>query len=200
VNMAQSKDPPRPEIQIVFEGDAEKARPDFFAQDGDKPQPTSHVVGNDRLAALVGAVSDTVDELREQRLAVAMAGSGRSLHGFFPERVAQVIQATKAPLDLVLALLSDGIAAETALKLDDTRPTVKEGVASFSGKLRVPGPFGSRPVDLRVYPTASANLTVLELMPQRRWIPQTARYLRTGVPTVTRLTDLIEAGMEAHDA
>lgn len=193
--MAHSEDPPQPQIKIVFEGEAESARPDFFTPDDHTPDPTTHVVGNDRLATLVGAVSDTVDELRAQRLADAMAGSGRSLHSLFPERVAQVIQATKVPLDLVLALLSDGIAGTTSLRLDDASPTVKDGIASFSGKLRIPGPIRSRPVDLRVYPTASANLTVLELLPRRRWIPQTERYLRAGVPAISGLTDVIEAAV-----
>ncbi len=190
------------EVQIVFEGDADAYRGEAGVDDPDALVRPTHVVGNDHLASLVTAVGDSVAELREQRRADAMAGlSGGVLSTVLPERVAQIIQATQVPLDLVLALMADGIAGPDhgrALRLDSTiEPVVESGVATYRGRLTMTRPPTRRPVDLRIYPTASANLTVLELLPRRRWMPQTERYLSAGVPAVSELTDAIEAAAAA---
>jgi hypothetical protein len=195
------------EVQIVFEGDADVRAPDLGrpdSGDGDvhSGPGTTHVVGNDRLATLVTTVGHSVTELREQRLNDAMAGlSGGVLSTVLPERVAQIIQATQTPLDLVLALLADGIADAShglALRLErTTEPIIEAGVATYRGRLRMNRPPTRRPVELRIYPTASGNLTVVELLPRRRWMPQTKRYLTAGVPAVSELTDTLEAAAQA---
>lgn len=193
---------PVADVQIVFEGDADASHPELGSvADEIDPAPT-HVVGNDRLANLVTAVGDSVAELREQRRSDAMAGVGGGvLSTVLPERIAQIIQGTLTPLDVVVALLNDGIAGAAhgrPLRIEaGTAPTVLEGVASYRGSLRLSRPPTRRPVDLRVYPTASGNLTVLELLPRRRWIPQTERYLSAGVPAITELTDAIENAARA---
>lgn len=185
-----------PHVEIVYEGDASGDRPSFagLGEAGDDPPgaSTGHVVGTDRLGALIGAVSDTVDDIRDQR---PEAGTDMgALSAVLPERVAQVIQATQVPVDVVVALLTDTAIGRTgALRLDPTPPRITGGVATFTGRLRLQRPPGRRHVDLRVYPTTSANLTILELLPRRRWMPQTERYLRSGVPAVSELTDRIEA-------
>lgn len=192
-------------IEILFEGDANQRPRDFgWSNDPDselEPHPT-RVVGNDRLAALVFAVSDNVAELRAQQRAETSGGgaTGSAMATVFPEKTAQVVQATQTPLDLVLALLAGGVVDESSkrLTLDDAvTPTIADGVASFAGRLRLRRPPGRRLVDLRVYPTASHNLTVLELLPKRPWMAQTDRYLAAGVPAITELTDAIEAAAAA---
>ncbi len=196
-----SDEPDSEPIEILFEGDATANR-DFgwSTGDGDEPTPT-RVVGNDRLAALVFAVSDNVAELRSQQRAESHAGaSGGAIASVFPEKTAQVVQATQTPLDLVLALLADGVASDASrrLTLDQaTDPVIAEGVATFPGRLRLKQSPLRRSVDLRIYPTASHNLTVLELLPRRRWVPQTDRYMAVGVPAITELTDAIEAAAAA---
>lgn len=184
-----------PEVEFLFEGDADAIVDVPILGDGwaDEQQDdaSSHVVGSDRLAQVVTVVSDTVDQIREQRREEQMSagtGGGATL---FPERQAHVIQATQISFPDVLALLAQGLATPR-LRLDSTTPTADEGIAVFTGHLRmrvVPVP---RRIELRVYPTQSSNLTVLELQPQRTWMPRTRRYLRTGIPAITDLTDRIE--------
>ena len=186
--------PPRPEVEVLFEGDADQIVDvpilgDAWKQESDEPEP-SHVVGNDRLGHVVSVVSDTVEAMREQRREEQMAAGGTSTT-MFPERQAQVIQATQVPLADVLALLAQGLTTP-GLELDDTVPRTDDGIAVFPGRLRMKILPLPRSVELRVYPTASSNLTVLELQPERKWMPQTRRYLSAGVPRITELTDRIE--------
>ena len=190
-----------PRVEIVYEGDTDGERATFagLSDAGGEPPAdhAGHVVGTDRLGALVGAVSDTVDDIRDQR---PDGADTSALSAVLPERVAQVIQATQVPVDVVVALLTDTAIGRTgALRLDPAPPRITGGVATFHGRLRLQRPPGRRHVDLRVYPTTSANLTVLELLPRRRWMPQTERYLRAGVPAVSELTDRIEAAAPRTD-
>ena len=185
---------PRPEVEVLFEGDADQVVDVPILGDAWQPEDAvgdpSHVVGSDRLGQVVSIVSDTVETIREQRREEQMAAGGTSTT-MFPERQAQVIQATQVPLADVLALLAQGLTTP-GLDLDDTVPTANDGIAVFPGKLRMKILPLPREVELRVYPTASSNLTVLELQPRRKWMPQTRRYLSAGVPRITELTDRIE--------
>ena len=185
---------PRPEVEVLFEGDADQVVDVPILGDAWQPEDAvgdpSHVVGSDRLGHVVSIVSDTVETIREQRREEQMAAGGTSTT-MFPERQAQVIQATQVPLADVLALLAQGLTTP-GLDLDDTVPTANDGIAVFPGKLRMKVLPLPREVELRVYPTASSNLTVLELQPRRKWMPQTRRYLSAGVPRITELTDRIE--------
>ncbi|MEM7287090.1 MAG: hypothetical protein AAF480_12120 [Actinomycetota bacterium] len=186
--------PLRPEVEVLFEGDADHVVDVPILGDAWHAEETtgdpSHVVGTDRLGHVVSVVSDTVEAIREQRREEQMAAGGTSTT-MFPERQAQVIQATKVPFVDVIALLAQGLTAP-GLALDDTVPRADEGIAIFPGRLRMKILPLPRVVELRVYPTASSNLTVLELQPRRKWMPQTRRYLSAGVPRITELTDRIE--------
>lgn len=195
------EDAPPDAVEILFEGDADD-RPLLEWPDGseDEPPPPTHVVGNDRLAALVTAVGDSVADLRDQRRSEAMTGTAAGGRGapLFAEQEPQVVQATQTPLDLVLALLADGVADRAArrrLRLGHTtQPQLEYGMAAFAGRLRLrPRPLHRR-VTLRVYPTASHNLTVLELVPDRHlpWLSRTDAFLAAGVPAITELSDAIE--------
>ncbi len=148
-------------------------------------------MGSDRLAQVVTIVSDTVDQIREQRREEQMAAGTGGSATLFPERQAHVIQATQVPFPDVLALLAQGLATPR-LRLDGTTPVADDGIAVFTGRLRMRIVPVRRRIELRVYPTQSSNLTVLELQPLRTWMPQTRRYLGTGVPTITDLTDRLE--------
>ena len=190
---------PRPEVEVLFEGDADQVVDvpilgDAWRDDDAVGDP-SHVVGSDRLGHVVSIVSDTVETIREQRREEQMA-AGTTGTTMFPERQAQVIQATKVPLGDVLALLAQGLTTP-GLDLDDTIPTADDGIAVFPGRLRMKILPLPRVVELRVYPTASSNLTVLELQPRRKWWPQMRRYLSAGVPRITELTDRIERAAAA---
>lgn len=203
--VAGSDDPEPPEIDMVFEGDVtEPVHVPIAAVPGDPgapdtdvkaPEPEFHTVGRDPLGQVAGAMSDTVAHLRAQRLEsrAAAIGTGRgSNHDHAIERMAQVVQATPVDIDVVLGLLTDGtVRSATNLRLTG-EPGVRNGVVLFDGYLRLRRPPTRRRIELRVYPTASGNLTVLELLPRRDWMPQTKRYLRSGVPAITDLTDRIE--------
>ena len=191
------------EVELVFEGDADAVVDvpivgrAWLDDHPDHGEATSQVVGADRLAQVVTVVADTVEQVREQRRTERMAaGSGGTT--LFPERQARVIQATQVRFADVLAVLAQGVATP-GLRLDSTVPTAQHGIAVFTGRLRMRSGPVARRVELRVYPTQSSNLTVLELQPQRTWMPQTRRYLRAGVPAITDLTDRIERAAAAGE-
>ncbi|MGI9621647.1 MAG: hypothetical protein ACR2PK_02325 [Acidimicrobiales bacterium] len=212
--MSGSEEEPERKVEIVFEGADDGPVDVPIARPADEPRPgpdtgststrnpldsgeeapaSGHVVGKDRLGNVVGAVNDTVEQLRQQRREAQLVGSGGpSRTTLFPERTAQVIQATQVDIAIVLQLISDGIVSG-ALELDAAVGVPRDGVAVFTGRLRMPTSRLNRRIELRIYPTASTNLTVLELLPRRRWMPQTERYLKAGVPVITDLTDRIEA-------
>lgn len=186
---------PDPEVEILFEGDADRIVDvpilgDGWGDDAETVGSGPHVVGRDRLGDVVASVNETVAEMREQQLEAQQSGA-TTRTTIFPERTAQVVQATKVPLGDVLALLAQGLQGP-GLSLTPEVADIEHGIAVVRGRLRmrvVPLP---RTVELRVYPTASANLTVLELLPLRRWMPQTRRYLAAGVPAITALTNRLE--------
>ena len=139
---------------------------------------------------MVATFGSTLDSIR--------ASQGRAPRHNLPtgsggnqKRIAQVVQATPVDATLVVELIRSNAARATLLALDADDPAVGRGDVVFPGRLRMRGRTRRR-VELRVYPTASGNLTVLELLPRRSWMPQTRRYLRAGVPAITELSDAIE--------
>lgn len=153
-----------------------------------------HIVGHDRLADVVTTFGSTLESLR--------ASQGRAPRHNLPtgsgtnqKRIAQVVQATPIDAGRVVELIRADAACVPLLVLDTGQPAVGRGDVVFPGRLRMPGGTRRR-VDLRIYPTASGNLTVLELLPRRSWMPQTRRYLRAGVPAITALSDAIEAAAQ----
>jgi hypothetical protein len=148
------------------------------------------VVGHDRLADVVTTFGATLDAIR--------ASQGRAPRHNMPtgsgtnqKRIAQVVQATPVEATRVIELIRSNAAQVPLLALAADDPAVGRGDVVFPGRLRMPGGTRRR-VELRIYPTASGNLTVLELLPRRSWMPQTRRYLRAGVPAITALSDAIE--------
>ncbi|MFN3218001.1 MAG: hypothetical protein ACE367_16015 [Acidimicrobiales bacterium] len=159
---------------------------------GPDPHSTAagHVVGHDRLADVVATFGSTLESIR--------ASQGRAPRHNLPtgsgtnqKRIAQVVQATPIDATRVVELIRSNAARIPLLALDADDPAVGRGDVVFPGRLRMPGGTRRR-VELRVYPTTSGNLTVLELLPRRSWMPQTRRYLRAGVPAITALSDAIE--------
>lgn len=194
--MAGKADGEPPEIQIVFEGDSD-APPTAAASDIEAaPPPSFHAVGSDPLGAVAASVADTVAEIRRHReevRATEQATNQAARHDLAMERLAQVVQATSVPLEAVLLLLRTSVPRAEHLELTDREPDVRDGVAVFNARLKQRRPPMARRVELRVYPTTSGNLTVLELLPTRAWWGQTRRYLEAGVPAITDLTDRLEA-------
>lgn len=202
VTSSGNSDPP--EVELVFEADfgpvpddAEIVAVPITGPDGEQlPEWSGHLVGHDRLADVVEGVSATLEQMRDHRREARARNTGAAREtSLLPERVAQVVQGTQVDLGSVLALLASGLATP-ALELDESPPDTERGMAVYEGRLRMPGPLPRRRVVLRVYPTASANLTVLELLPRHPWVRQTRTYLRAGVPAITDLTDRIEAAVQ----
>lgn len=116
--------------------------------------------------------------------------TGNSL--WWPDRHAQVVQATKVEPGRVGQHVSDRVGlVHNQLRIDSTARTAR-GQFEADGQLYL-GLARWREVTLRIYPTPSANLTVIEMLPRRAWMPQTARYLAAGVPAVAELIRQIEA-------
>ena len=165
-------------------------------QDVAEAVPTFHDVGGDRLGAALGTVADSVAQARDRKAeaaVLAMAGPGSRFADLLPDRTAQVVQAT--PLgtsDVITMLEAGGSVSPTLTGLTKRAGSASERVAVFDGVLHLSRPSTRRRVELRIYPTASGNLTVLELLPRRVWMPQTKRYLAAGVPAITELTDDLE--------
>lgn len=208
--MPNAAEPDPPEVELLFEGDVdEPARVPVVRRDPEASptlrgssapeaaEPSFHTVGADPLGAIAETLSDTLEELRQQRAATRTSDAGGTTprHDDVVDGVAQVVQATSIPLERVLAYLAS-VDEVAGLRLSAPHPTVLEGMAVYSGVLRLQRPPTRRRIELRVYPTSSGNLTVLELLPQRNWMPQTKRYLQAGVPAITALTDRIEADCE----
>lgn len=187
--MPQRDEGDLPEIPIVLE------RADEFMGTGpDADAEFDEQLGDDRFGRVASAVSDAVDRQRgpDGPSRPGGGGSASGLSQLLPDRTAQVVQATLVPHADVLALLDDPAVARRPDAAIELWPAgVHDGDHHFDGSLRS-GRFTRRAVTLRVYPTPSANLTVLELLPKRQWMPQTKRYLRAGVPAITALTDAIE--------
>lgn len=145
----------------------------------------------------VGELLINLKDYRDRRQVSAMASRapmGSPVASFFQKRTAQVMQATLVDLPEVLTALTDPAFWDDikGLSVDASSASATDREVVLEGRLRMPRGF-RRKVQLRVYPTPSENLTVLELLPLRRWMPQTRRYLRAGVPAITALKDRIEA-------
>lgn len=166
------------------------------------PAPTFHDVGVDRLGAALGTVADSVAQARDRKAeaaVLAMAGPGNRFADLLPDRTAQVVQATPLPTgDVITMLEAGGSVSPTLTGLTKRAGSASERVAVFDGLLQLSRPSTRRRVELRIYPTASGNLTVLELLPRRVWMPQTRRYLAAGVPAITELTDHLELVARQH--
>lgn len=115
---------------------------------------------------------------------------GQSL--WWPDRNAQVVQATRVtPHEAAGFLRSASSQLDDRLRVDSVTER-SQGQFEIQARLHVRR-TGWRKVMLRIYPTPSGNLSVIEMLPRRAWMPQTERYLAAGVPAITSLTDLIEA-------
>ncbi len=175
-------------VEILHEGDADEPVRVPIADQGAGPPPPGHVVGRDPLGSAIDAVASIADPAAPGRVPPQQ----RPPQPFFWRRAAQVVQATRVPFETVSSLLGERVAEADGLRLG-ARVGRGAGEVVFAGRLGGRRGRGGRRVRLRIYPTPSANLTILELLPERRWMPQTDRYLRRGVPAVSDLTDRIEA-------
>lgn len=72
------------------------------------------------------------------------------------------------------------------LTVDPASLEVDRGGLRWRARLRT-GPLGRRRANLRLYPSPSRNLTVLELIPQSRRPFRTRSFVRWGVPAVGEL-------------
>jgi hypothetical protein len=119
-----------------------------------------------------------------------LPASGNSL--WWPDRSAQVVQATQVGPQEVGEFLRARVGEpHDQLRIESV---VGRTPSQFEAKAQLHvRPSGWRGVTLTIYPTPSANLTVIEMLPRRAWMPQTTRYLAAGVPAITELTDQIEA-------
>ena len=157
-----------------------------------------HTAGRDPIGDAIGSVAESVEQHRAQRAQAAAQYRGSSaLANLISQRVAQVVQATKVEFPEVLELIQTEVRTATQLRILDHTPGSADKPDIFDGYLRLRRPPTRRRIELRVYPSASGNLTVLELLPRRGWMPQTKRYLQAGVPAITDLTDRIEAAAQA---
>jgi len=187
-----------PEVELLFEGDL-NARPvtplDTEAlEDNGEAAPNFHSVGADPLAKAVSSVADSLAAARTARseaAAIGMANQSSRFSDLLPERTAQVVQATRAPARHVIQVLRarvDGEPFNDTLWLTGSTDTGRNDVGIFEGSLAMRWPSTRRRIELRVYPTSSGNLTVLELLPKRIWMPQTRRYLAAGIPAISAMT------------
>lgn len=156
---------------------------------GDEVVVQHETFGDDPVTRAVASVEGWIERALES-LSVATVESTGSANPLRPKRFAQVIQATRTPLDEVLSALEarQGTWHER-LRIDRRLPPSKgtgRQEIMFAARLRMPI-VGRRAVTLRVYPTPSRNLTVIEMLPTRRWMPQTRLYLHVGVPAITQL-------------
>lgn len=112
---------------------------------------------------------------------------------WWPDRSAQVVQATNVTPQEAAAFLGSISEFKDQLRVVSV---TERGPNEFEvrAQLRM-RPTGWRAVKLRIYPTPSGNLSVIEMLPQRSWMPQTERYLAAGVPAITALTDQMEASL-----
>ena len=141
--------------------------------------------------------------------------------------VAQILQATKSPPTEVLAFLNQGAVAGRflrKLKIDRGSATVQlasgqlasgqlasEQLARSDTKASSKGGRHEvlltatlftvfpllRKVAVRVYPSASQNLTIIDVLPLRSVPGSTKWFIAAGVAAVTELTDRIEAEASA---
>ena len=196
--MGEAGSEPLPVVPIVHEGDVHSShalRERFAAPKPDDPVDDTDTIvqhetfGDDIVTQAVASVEDWIDRARETFAPPPVEGT-RSTNPLLPKRFAQVIQATHTPMADVLAALDDRTGVwRDRLRIDGRLPSPKSTgrrETMYGARLRMPI-LGRRRVTLRVYPTPSTNLTVIEMLPKRRWMPQTRRYLHAGVPAVTTL-------------
>ena len=187
--MADEDDVEAAHVEIVFERDLS----DRFGGSADTDS-NAHTVGRDPFGEAIASVAESVEQHRTQRAQASSQYRGSSaLTNLISQRVAQVVQATKVPFPDVLQLIQTEVRAAKQLRILEHTAGDPNKPDTFDGYLRLRRPPTRRRIELRVYPSASGNLTVLELLPRRAWMPQTKRYLESGVPAITDLTDRIEA-------
>ena len=179
---------PSAEVVIVSRGDG-----DTYRLVGDpEVVPAS---GSDRLAFVMAEARDAITEPR--RIAGydndGLPAGRNSL--WWPDRTAQVVQVTNRRPAAVGELLIARI-GETHGRLRILDVVVRSPTQfSAEAQLRLRG-TGWSGVTLTVFPTPSTNLTVIEMMPRRAWMPQTKRYLAAGIPAITDLRAELEADIE----
>lgn len=169
--------------------------------DGDSSVDRSLIGGSDYVGDGLATLRDWHHKTTARRLLPESQSSPSSTGrtALLPKRKAQVVQGTQLPLDQVLNLLTspDFFPRRSAFRLRPESLHDTDGEQVLTGTMRMAlGPL-RRQIQLRLYPTPSGNLTVLELLPKRRWMPQTRRFLRAGVPTITKLTDKLEQRAES---
>lgn len=180
----QGRPPSAAEVVIVSTGDADTYR--LVGDPEELPETAA-----DRLAH---AIAEARDAITEPRRIAGYENEGLSTGRnslWWPDRTAQVVQVTSRGPAAVGELLTARIGqTHGRLRILDV---VMRSPRQFSAeaRLRVRG-TGWRSVTLTVYPTPSSNLTVIEMMPRRAWMPQTKRYLAAGVPAITAFREDLE--------
>lgn len=119
-----------------------------------------------------------------------LPSGGTSL--WWPDGTAQVVQATSIKPKAVAVFLASRIGQANRYFRITSVVARTSSQFNANAQLRIRG-TGWRDVTLKIYPTPSANLTVIEMMPRRAWMPQTKRYLAAGVPAITELKEEVEA-------
>lgn len=147
---------------------------------------------SDRLAQGMAEAGEAIAEVRRTTGYGhdGLPSGGTSL--WWPDRASRVVQATTVNPNEVVAFLTGRIGqVNPRLRITAVEERTRNQV-SANAQLRVRG-TGWWGVELTIYPTPSANLTVIEMMPRRAWMPQTRRYLAAGVPAITGLRADLEA-------
>ncbi len=169
-------------------------------------------VGSTEAASLDGStvqshghrLSERLDQRRQDRFSVSVASDNSAIS----KPVAQIVQATRLSPTIVVNHLNRGTSTGRLFRrLAITRGTATVRVAdgdrasgtpnagrnevAFEGHLWAVFPPVRRVV-VRVYPSASNNLTIIEVLPTRLWTGSTRWFIRAGVHAVTALTDEIE--------
>ena len=153
-------------------------------------------------------VSERLSDGRAHRFEVGTTQGGSATE---TKPVEQILQATRSSPNEVVAFINEGIAigpwgrrltiarGSARIRVSDGDRQVATSAAQvlrnevvFAGRLWAGYP-PARSVNVMVYPSASQNLTVIEVLPIRIWPGSTSLFLRAGVASITQLTDEIEA-------